>query len=116
MEHMQAFNGRTFSYTNPFEGKSIVSHEVDSSQLVWTPDGMTTEQAIAQLPPCCRVHLTVPPCLFTLKWLQHLHRCSADSGCHDAASSISRCIVTGYRMLPDEDKKIVHALAVRSGL
>ena len=116
MEHMNTCNRLTRNYINPFEGKSIVSHEVDFSQLVWTPDGMTAEQAIAQLPPCCRVHLTVPPCLFTLKWLEHLHRCSADSGCHDAASSISRCIVTGYRMLPDEDKKIVHALAVRSGL
>ena len=108
---MQSFDGPATMYPNPYKDMPPRSVIVNPSELVWTPDDMTPEQAIEQLPLCCHRHLTVPPCLFTLRWLIHLRKCNLEGGHHASAELVSRCIVTGYRKLSDSDKKMEHALA-----
>jgi hypothetical protein len=67
--------------------------EIEAKHILWTPDGMTQEQALQQLPPSCHRMLTAPPCACAVDWLMHLRACCTESGDHEAAKRIERCVV-----------------------
>lgn len=65
-----------------------------AEDFVWTPHGMTPEQAFDQLPLVCQILLTKPPSKQTLVLLRRYHASCVADECHGSALLITRCIET----------------------
>jgi hypothetical protein len=77
-------------YTMQFEG---ISPNIKPKHVVWTPKGMTQEQALQQLPVACHRHLTVQPCAEMVSIMTCLYTRSMENNDVAAAELIQRCIV-----------------------
>ena len=65
-----------------------------ANDFVWTPQGMTPEQAFDQLPLVCQILLTKPISKHTLVLLRRYHASCVADECHGSALLITRCIET----------------------
>ena len=89
---------------NPFEHESRpLKIAFEPSDLAWTPRGMSAVQAIAELPLVCHRLLSVPPCEYTLRRLEHCHQINVMVNCHATAALVARCIATGRQMMERAD-------------
>ncbi len=87
----------------PFERGMPTKIAFTQGDLLWTPKGMTAEQALQKLPHACHRILTVAPNEWTLQWLQHLYDTNMHVKNHSTAAMIAQCIDTGRQMLVAEE-------------
>ena len=90
-------------YLAQFKWTDPLSEGVEPKMVLWTPTGMTQDEALQQLPPVCHKHLMVMPTAGTVKWLEHLHNCNTMSGDYAAADLIMQCIVKARSIIIDRN-------------
>jgi hypothetical protein len=81
--------------------KWALEHRPRAKYIVWTPDGMTQEDALRLLPPACHRHLMLRPCAYQVEWLGDLCRANILAGNFRVAGLIMRCITKADRMIAE---------------
>lgn len=82
-------------YTAQFIG---IDPLIEPKHVVWTPCGMTQDQALLQLPTVCHRHLMVRPCAEMVSILTYHYTLSIESRDLAAAELIKRCIIAANCM------------------
>ena len=87
---------------------SNIHFVTDPKDFVWTPYGMTPEQALNELPQVLLQSMNVQPCVKEIKMLEHLQRGYLQDNRLDLSVLAARCIVTARHIVStqqDENPK-----------
>jgi hypothetical protein len=82
-----------------------VDFVLDPDQIAWTPRGMTSVQALDELPEVCLLLLKNQPCEATLKRLDYFHKTYLKDGLHELAALVTRCIETARQIIAQRAMK-----------